>query len=633
MGRPETLETISAVHIRNFQKAIMNIHYSKLLKSILIALIFLPPLYLFVMIQYSAITFPFWDHVDLVRFLAAFHDHTLHFSDLVSPHNQTRPLTYRIIYILNAILTGWDIRSEYVYMYAALYSTWAIHVFFIWSVFGKKFSTNFIAATLIVTIFMFSPVGHNNHWWSMMLQLNLANMLIATALLTVALRPDSWRAHVFAVCAAWLASYTLTNGIFVFLTVIVSLQLSRPRLLSFDRAVCFWLINLIVLLFVYLPGVPLDSGPHPTLLAMARFTLVYLGNPVVSLLWFPFKSQFDIPLPTLANGFGGLIIVAAALVIAWRARARLQKRQPEDLAFCLFAGFAAISAVATAWGRAAFDSYAVSNANASRYSIFAVYLTLGLFYNVAPKLAGVGDAARDALNPRQRFLGLLVLIAFVVASAVTYGRAVRVYHDSHEFNNLLAQAFIPGGGATEYDRLVYPKLDRVVAAKAELISLRLGPYRASPAVAVSLASDRFAGAVPLLPGHTLTQRFRSQRAGLYSLSLPVVTWGGRPSSYVINWYITIISEGQRQPVASGKVDASSFKDWQTLGIDLPQIAAGLGTEFELRFEAAESGSVTEPLGFPLFQPAAGSVIESATMNGASAIPGAVLHLSLLYGHV
>jgi hypothetical protein len=55
------------------------------------------------------------------------------------------------------------------------------------------------------------------------------------------------------------------------------------------------------------------------------------------------------------------------------------------LGFSLFAG---VSALATAWGRSAIDVYGVSNANASRYTIFGVYLLLGQIYYVAAGLTG-----------------------------------------------------------------------------------------------------------------------------------------------------------------------------------------------------------------------------------------------------
>src|SRR5258707_764553 len=113
----------------------------------------LPPIYLFIMIQHGAITFPFWDHVALINVISKYHDGTLHFADLIAPHNQTRPLTYRAIYLFNAIMTDWDIRSEYVYMYASIYSLWALHIYALWRVRNRQTDVRFLLTSFAVTIF------------------------------------------------------------------------------------------------------------------------------------------------------------------------------------------------------------------------------------------------------------------------------------------------------------------------------------------------------------------------------------------------------------------------------------------------------------------------------------------------
>jgi hypothetical protein len=88
----------------------------------------LPVIYNFVVIQYASITVPFWDHTELIDWIASWYDGNFRFSSLWEPHNHTRPLVYRVVILFNAVLTDWDIRSEYIYMYLALYGTFACHV-------------------------------------------------------------------------------------------------------------------------------------------------------------------------------------------------------------------------------------------------------------------------------------------------------------------------------------------------------------------------------------------------------------------------------------------------------------------------------------------------------------------------
>jgi hypothetical protein len=176
---------------------------SRLERLLSVALIVGPGIYLFVMMQYSAITYPFWDHLELVRFLTKLHDGALTFSDLVSAHNQTRPFVYRAIYLANAVATSWDIRSEYAIMSLTIYGLFAAHIYLITKL-CKGRAIQYPVMALISVLF-FSPVGHNNFWWSMMLQLDLANLFIFLAVVVVALGPNSWSRHVVAVSRAGFA--------------------------------------------------------------------------------------------------------------------------------------------------------------------------------------------------------------------------------------------------------------------------------------------------------------------------------------------------------------------------------------------------------------------------------------------
>ena len=165
----------------NSQLAIRGVSMLRLMLFMLAAL---PALYIFVAIQYSAITVPFWDHTELIRWIASWYDGNFRFSSLWSPHNQTRPLVYRFVMLFNAVLTDWDIRSEYIYMYMALYGIFACHVWALHQMAADAIiKMVFPLVLLLVSLVIFSPVGHNNHWWSMMFQLNAANLFITFGML------------------------------------------------------------------------------------------------------------------------------------------------------------------------------------------------------------------------------------------------------------------------------------------------------------------------------------------------------------------------------------------------------------------------------------------------------------------
>jgi len=68
-----------------------------ILRAMLLLLAALPALCTSVAIQYAAITVPFWDHTELIHWIASWHDGSFRFSSLWAPHNQTRPLVYRFV--------------------------------------------------------------------------------------------------------------------------------------------------------------------------------------------------------------------------------------------------------------------------------------------------------------------------------------------------------------------------------------------------------------------------------------------------------------------------------------------------------------------------------------------------------
>ena len=77
------------------------------------------------MIQMSAITVPFWDHWEQAGFIITYFDHGLWAAVreiFASLSQHTRPITVRLIFLVNAALTRWHIASEYVYIYVYIYT-------------------------------------------------------------------------------------------------------------------------------------------------------------------------------------------------------------------------------------------------------------------------------------------------------------------------------------------------------------------------------------------------------------------------------------------------------------------------------------------------------------------------------
>lgn len=574
---------------------------SKTVYSLFMLLAAIPAVYLLLAIQYSAVTVPFWDHTELIHRIADWREGNFHLSSLWAPHNHTRPLVYRLVMLINAVATDWDIRSEYIYLYLSIYGTFAC---FVWLARRLVDEANevFAVTLLIVSLIVFSPVGHNNHWWSMMFQLNATNFFIALSFLIVFTRPEIWSGHIVAAASCWLAAFTLTNGFFAFMAIIVTFQLSAPKLMRPDLFAVFWVINLLVASACYLPGIQMDSSPtHPNVVQLLEFSLAYLGASLGGLLWFPYRSMFDLPLSIAPNVVCGCVLLTTFSMLGLHALPRLRARNQAAMVLFGFAGFAVLSAVATGWARATFDEFGVANANGSRYTIFGAYLMLGQVYYVGASLTQRWWDERSRPMLAHRVVFTLVGV-FVVAAFVSYGRAWWIYADAHEFNRNLVQAYVWGLDPTPQDQFIHPSPEAVIYLKRELQLLELGPYGNRAYVKVQSPVGKFSKPAYLSVGRTIKQRFLATDDGLKRLSFKFVTPNGKATKGIVTWQLSE-ADGQ-QPIAHGEVDAARARDWAIVNLRLPYIAVSKARTYELTLSGA--GEDVGALGLPLYEPVAGS---------------------------
>lgn len=447
---------------------------NRLLRPLLCAAVVAPAVFLFFAIQYSAITVPFWDHCELGRLLIRIHDQGFELASLWAPHNQHRPLTYRAVLLVNALLTGWDIRSEYIYLMGAMYGAFLLQAFALWRAGGRRNDSWYLGALAILAIFSFSPVGHNNHWWSFMIPLHFAHLFLAAALLFIAVRPSAGLYNVLSSAFCWLAAYSLSNGLIAFFVAAAISQYASREPWRLTRRTIFWIANIVTVLAFYLPGVPHEGGSvHPGPVTMIWFVFVYLGFPLVSLIRYPFTAQFEVPVGVITpvNGMAGILLCALAAWLAWTLRDEIRERTASALCFIGFVLFALGSALLTAWGRAAFDSFGVANANSSRYVLFSSYLIYGILYLLMSK------RAREALEPYQVRLAAAALVCFIALAGNAYAKSINVYRQAHEFNKTLIAAYAAKHSSD--DGSIYPNPQVVAELKDALRRLAIGPYYGS----------------------------------------------------------------------------------------------------------------------------------------------------------
>lgn len=108
--------------MRNSSTGLFSARGSGYRNAVLYAVVLLPPLYILYLITRYGIDVPFWDEWEFVPLLMKFKSGALTFHDLLAQHNEHRILFPRLIMLVLAAVTGWDIRYE-------LYANFAVAAF------------------------------------------------------------------------------------------------------------------------------------------------------------------------------------------------------------------------------------------------------------------------------------------------------------------------------------------------------------------------------------------------------------------------------------------------------------------------------------------------------------------------
>jgi hypothetical protein len=587
----------------------------------------LPPIYLLVMVQYGARLFPYWDHMATAKQIVEYFDGTLTLRSLIEPQSQARPLFPRLIFLGNAALTNWDIRSEYIYIYLTVYGTLAALLLTLWRLSKGWPSSITLMASLCISIIACSPVGAMNYYWSLMLIATLSYFCSIAAFLIVSVSPASRGANVVAAILAWIATYSISQGLLVFPTVIIAHQLIAPRMLVPTRWSLFWIANAAACYAIYFPGLTNDLPfpAPPRLYDFVAFVVVYLGNPLGSLLWFPNLGAILIPSEIIINAACGVLLLGVGVLILVRvwheARAWREKAVscPETLVFITLAVFAVACAMITAWGRAN-GPEPIAVANSSRYSMFAATLLFGLIFFFASRFA-----RRDL--PPAGWLKTGIAI-FCAASAVSYARAVPVFTATHDDNDWLAAVYDPHRQPTDLDRQVYPDKLYFDNYRSDLLRLRIGPYRSLPQASEPIYTGPFAAAIPLTNGTAVSQRFTLAYPILRSVSVQIVTFGKWPSSYRIQWEVVGFKQGNQLSLGEGEFSTLGLADWQTKRFPMKKMIEV--DEAEVRFSVQGGEGVKTPIGLPLFSPGT-APLSPALINGIARDDGSKIGLRVNSG--
>jgi hypothetical protein len=311
--------------------------------------------------------------------------------------------------------------------------------------------------------------------------------------------------------------------------------------------------------------------------------------------------MFHIPLHIAPSAICGGILTVVWVCLSWDARFRLRERNLAAMILFGFGGFAFASALATGWARAAFDQFGVSNGNASRYTVFGAYLMIGELYYLAAALSQ--GWWKDRLRPVWlRAVVPAAVTLFVLLSFVSYGRAVPIYADVHQFNLNLSNAYRWGLQPTDEDNFIHPQPSAVLYLKRQLQLLEIGPYRDRSYSRSTLPVGPFAKVGLLSADRKVTQPFTATDDGLKAVTFKFIRPNGTKTEGAVAWAVS--EKGSSQPVAQGTIDATRTRDWVIVRVKLPYLDPSKGRAYE--FTLTSKSDDAHGLGIPLYRSVDGS---------------------------
>lgn len=406
--------------------------------------------------------FPYWDAWHFAEVLERYETGRLTFADLWAQHNEHRLLFPRLIWLVMARLSGWNVGWELALSHGL---AGASLVLLLLLARRSLPGAAWVWLAPVFSLLVFSWAQMENFVWGWQSQVFLCHAAIVCGVLCLA--RGSREGVAAGVACGVLASYSFASGL-LYWAVAVPLAFaaggrSWREALGHGAVVAGGgVLTIASYLFAYhRPEVsPPVLNPAQHAAAFVQFLLLYLGAPITGMLsrpgWHGVSAQVSawMYLP----GLLGLLCFGGLTLRLWLHRKEAHDFQAMLPWLCL-GGYAVLSGLVLAAGRAGFG---VEQALTSRY------IGAGTFFwlagaALAAQAIGRGAGARGAALPPLLLAGLAVFCALLwrqhaaqagweeIARWKQFGwEALRAGHDSPlylrdlaEHPELLAQQHLP----------------------------------------------------------------------------------------------------------------------------------------------------------------------------------------------
>lgn len=375
-------------------------------RLLLLFLYFSPILGIIWFVNYLGVNIPSWDQWEFASFFQKVASGEAGFQDFFALHNEHRIFFPKLIITFLAFTSGWNITYEF---YVSILAT-TITYFFLIKIAAsqeKAKGVGFYLANIFTGVMLFSFI----QWESWLFGLGMVWFLINTFLVLCifflySAQPSVWAATVAAAICCIVASFSLANGLLIWLTVLPLLFYLPLKPKQIKKVISGWLLLFLLSCIAYFtnyhkPTYHPDSLfflSHPLVAADYFFTL--LGSPLL------YRSNL-----TITCGF--LIFLNYIIFIFRYIKNPLSTFSRTAIPWLSLGLFSVLSCLITTVGRAGFG---VEQANSPRYTTFSLLLLIALvqLWRSHINSISVRPRARTQSRLTLRSLSIPTIFPFVV---------------------------------------------------------------------------------------------------------------------------------------------------------------------------------------------------------------------------
>ncbi len=249
-----------------------------------LALAVLPALFLLGLIIFNSVNVPYWDQWELVPVIQHVHSGHIYFHDFWAQQNEHRIFFPRIIMIISAFITGWNVRVESLISLVIASCSFIIIMKTLRITQRELKRKSLFLLPLLLSLIWFSPAQVENWLWGWQIQWFLSVfgvVLVTFGIARIKQRVLTYPNLLLLLTGGIIASYSLGNGVITWPLLVAALLYLRVPIEKTVIAAITGLLSTGLYYHHYI-----NPSPHSTALIskepvlFIKYVLVYLGRPL-----------------------------------------------------------------------------------------------------------------------------------------------------------------------------------------------------------------------------------------------------------------------------------------------------------------------------------------------------------------